>query len=75
SKTRTTIELETHCVAHFFSRQRLDFCSSARRPSSSWQDFIVRVGQDPVFLDATRKGNIARFLNHSCAPNLYMLTV
>ncbi|CAN0183929.1 unnamed protein product, partial [Hapterophycus canaliculatus] len=45
------------------------------RQASIPQDFMVRVGKDPVFLDATRKGNMMRFLNHSCDPNLYMLTV
>lgn len=33
-------------------------------------DFIVRVGE-ASFLDATKEGSIARFLNHSCVPNCH----
>ncbi|CAN0595898.1 unnamed protein product, partial [Ectocarpus sp. 12 AP-2014] len=39
------------------------------------QEYVVRAGDDEMFIDATRKGNLARFLNHSCDPNVYMLAV
>lgn len=38
------------------------------------QDYLVRL-DEKNFIDATHKGNVARFLNHSCAPNCYMKTV
>lgn len=38
------------------------------------QDYLVRLDENN-FVDATHKGNVARFLNHSCAPNCYMKTV
>ena len=34
------------------------------------QDYQFRVGPDLV-LDATKKGSVARFINHSCDPNCY----
>lgn len=38
------------------------------------KDYVVRV-DDELFIDATRKGNVARYINHSCAPNCYKRTV
>ena len=34
------------------------------------QDYQFRVGPDLV-VDATRRGSLARFVNHSCEPNCY----
>lgn len=41
------------------------------------KDFIIQKGGkgDQAYIDATRKGNAARFLNHSCEPNVYTRTV
>ncbi|CAN0504727.1 unnamed protein product, partial [Ectocarpus sp. 12 AP-2014] len=36
---------------------------------------IVQVGNDSVYLDALLKGYPAKFLNHSCTPNVYLYTV
>lgn len=35
---------------------------------------MIRMDAD-TFLDATHKGNVARFINHSCTPNCYRKTV
>lgn len=40
------------------------------------QGYTVRLGDTPPsFIDGTHKGNISRFINHSCKPNLYRHTV
>uniref|UniRef100_A0A8C6X9A3 Histone-lysine N-methyltransferase SETDB2 n=1 Tax=Naja naja TaxID=35670 RepID=A0A8C6X9A3_NAJNA len=31
--------------------------------------------ENPCLLDATREGNVGRFLNHSCSPNLFVQSV
>lgn len=41
-----------------------------RRP----QQYMLALDDD-TFIDATRKGNISRYFNHSCAPNCYMRVV
>jgi histone-lysine N-methyltransferase SETD1 len=37
-------------------------------------DYIFRVDDD-LFIDATRRGGLARFANHCCEPNCYTKTV
>merc|ERR1712083_38896 len=32
-------------------------------------------GEDVYFLDASREGNVSRFFNHSCRPNLFIQNV
>ncbi|CAM9761574.1 unnamed protein product [Scytosiphon promiscuus] len=76
----TTQAIAAHELVAEYVGERVKLAEARKRlaryrRASVPQDFMVRVGEDPVFLDATRKGNIARFLNHSCDPNLYMLTV
>jgi len=35
-----------------------------------YDDYMFRV-DDNLIIDATKKGNLARFINHSCDPNCY----
>ena len=35
-----------------------------------YDDYMFRV-EDDLIIDATKKGNLARFINHSCDPNCY----
>ena len=40
------------------------------------QSCIVRLGDDlSSYINATRGGNMSRYINHSCAPNVYRHTV
>ncbi|KAL1194776.1 Histone-lysine N-methyltransferase, H3 lysine-9 specific SUVH5 [Cardamine amara subsp. amara] len=35
-------------------------------------EYLFDIGEEDGFtIDAARKGNIGRFINHSCSPNLY----
>lgn len=43
-------------------------------PLFLFQDYIVRL-DEKTYIDATHKGNVARFINHSCAPNCYVKSV
>nr|XP_060625710.1 histone-lysine N-methyltransferase SETDB2 [Anolis sagrei ordinatus] len=35
----------------------------------------LKAKESPYLLDATREGNVGRFLNHSCSPNLFVQSV
>ncbi|KAL2337897.1 hypothetical protein Fmac_012343 [Flemingia macrophylla] len=35
-----------------------------------FDDYILKLGDGKIFIDVTRCGNIGRFINHSCSPNL-----
>ncbi|MED6209482.1 hypothetical protein PIB30_055073 [Stylosanthes scabra] len=49
-----------------------------RREAGSRQNldsYIVNMAVNECFIDATRHGNIGRFINHSCSPNLQAVEV
>lgn len=39
------------------------------------QHCIIRLGDDSQYIDATRADEFFKFVNHSCAPNVYQHTV
>ena len=40
----------------------------ADEEAERWHTFLFRIGDD-AYIDASRQGNDARFINHSCDPN------
>ncbi|XP_020206810.1 histone-lysine N-methyltransferase, H3 lysine-9 specific SUVH5 [Cajanus cajan] len=40
-----------------------------------FDDYILKIGVGKGFIDASRCGNIGRFINHSCSPNLIVKDV
>ncbi|XP_028903834.1 histone-lysine N-methyltransferase SETDB2 isoform X2 [Ornithorhynchus anatinus] len=49
---------------------------SEKFPSETQKDFLKTFNKEGTYLlDATKEGNIGRFLNHSCCPNLFVQNV
>ncbi|RYR72444.1 hypothetical protein Ahy_A02g006665 isoform B [Arachis hypogaea] len=53
---------EVHHHREAGSRQKVD-------------SYVVTMVVEKCFIDATRRGNIGRFINHSCCPNLQVMEV
>ncbi|CAN0440026.1 unnamed protein product, partial [Ectocarpus sp. 8 AP-2014] len=75
----TTQAIGAHELVAEFVGERINLDEAKKRVEgyrrTNTQERVVRLGEDEMFIDATRKGNLARFLNHSCDPNVYMLAV
>lgn len=55
-------------IGEVIERDEFNKRADAYRSQGIRHYYFMTIGPDAI-IDATRKGNVSRFINHSCAPN------